>query len=173
VSVHRASAEELPFADDAFDVTLAQLVVHFMTDPVAGLREMRRVTRPDGIVAASVWDLAGGRAPLSAFWSAAHELDPDVLDESRMAGAREGHLAELMMTAGLHDIEQTTLTISHHHSGFDDWWEPYTRGVGPAGGYVARLDDAHRTALRELCRERMPDGPFTLTAVAWAARGSA
>src|ERR687898_491791 len=82
VSVQRAAAEQLPFGDEEFDATLAQLVVHFMADPVAGLREMARVTRNDGVVAACVWDHAGGTGPLSVFWEAARELDPGVHDES-------------------------------------------------------------------------------------------
>lgn len=79
----RAAAEQLPFGDQAFDASLAQLVVHFMADPVVGLREMVRVTRKHGVVAACVWDHAGGQAPLSLFWEAARELDPDVVDESQ------------------------------------------------------------------------------------------
>src|SRR5438477_6763974 len=96
VKVDRAAAEHLPFEDRLFDAALAQLVVHFMTDPVAGLREMARVTRHHGVVAACVWDHAGGRGPLSLVWDAARELDSDVDDESRLAGARQGHLAELL-----------------------------------------------------------------------------
>src|SRR3954470_6558179 len=95
VQVMRAQAEDLPFEEGCFDATLAQLVVHFMDDPVAGLREMARVTRPGGVVAASVWDMAGARAPLTPFWRGARELEPGVDDESRLAGVREGHLAEL------------------------------------------------------------------------------
>ena len=96
VDVQLASAEHLPFDDGVYDAALAQLVVHFMTDPVAGLREMARVTRPGGIVAVCVWDHAGERTPLAAFWQAARELDPGVHDESDLAGAREGHLGELL-----------------------------------------------------------------------------
>ena len=173
VRVVRASAEELPFEEGEFDAAIAQLVVHHMADPVAGLTQMRRVTRRGGTVAACVWDLAGGQAPLSAFWRAAHELDPGVADESALPGAREGHLVELFEAAGLRDVEPATMTVSLEHATFDDWWEPYRGGVGPAGSYVARLDDAHRDALRERCRELLPDPPFTLTSRAWAARGTA
>ena len=91
----------MPFADAVFDAALAQLVVHFMADPVAGLREMGRVTRPGGVVAACVWDHAGGRGPLSGFWRAVLELDPRADDESGLAGVREGHLAQLFAEAGL------------------------------------------------------------------------
>jgi len=171
VDVRLAAAEALPFPDDAFDGALAQLVVHFMRDPVAGLREMARVTRPGGVVAASVWDFAGDRAPLSLFWSVAHEQDPDVVDESHLNGAREGHLVELFGAAGVRDIEGAELSLTLEHASFDEWWAPYLGGVGPAGGYVAKLDAAHRDALRDRLRARLPDGPFTLTSTAWAARG--
>ena len=171
VSVQRAAAEELPFSDDEFDAALAQLVVHFMADPVVGLGEMARVTRKDGVVAACVWDLAGGGAPISLFWEAAHELDPDVEDESQLAGAREGHLGQLFEAAGLHDIEEDVLSITVEHASFEDWWEPFTLGVGPAGSYADGLDPERQVQLRELCRELAPAAPFVLTVRAWAARG--
>ena len=171
VRVERAAAEQLPFDDREFDASLAQLVVHFMTDPVAGLREMRRVTRELGVVAACVWDHAGGQGPLSVFWEAAHELDPDVMDESRLAGAREGHLAELFQAVGLRDVEDGVLTVSVEHPSFEEWWEPFTLGVGPAGGYAAGLDATRQEQLRDRCRDFLPSAPFTLSARAWAARG--
>jgi SAM-dependent methyltransferase len=171
VSVQRAAAEELPFEDRAFDAALAQLVVHFMADPVAGLREMARVTREDGVVAACVWDHAGGRGPLSVFWQAARDLDPHVDDESHLAGAREGHLGQLLQEAGLREIEESALSVSVEHPTFEEWWEPFTLGVGPAGGYAAGLDTERQAKLRELCREMLPSPPFELTALAWAARG--
>src|SRR6476660_1452939 len=95
VDIRQAAAERLPFGGAAFDAALAQLVVHFMADPVAGLREMGRVTRAGGLVAASVWDHAGGGGPLATFWSAVRDLDPGARDEAALAGAREGHLAEI------------------------------------------------------------------------------
>jgi SAM-dependent methyltransferase len=173
VDVHHGSAEDLPFEDDRFDVALAQLVVHFMADPVRGLAEMRRVTRPGGTVAACVWDNAGGRGPSGLFWAAARELDPAAPDESQRAGVREGHLLELLASAGLESVEGATLTVRREHRDFDDWWQPYTMGVGPAGAYVQALDDVHRRALEALCRSRLPDGPFVLESIAWAARGTA
>jgi SAM-dependent methyltransferase len=171
VEVQLAAAEDLPYPDEAFDTTLAQLVVHFMTDPRAGLAEMTRVTRADGVVAACVWDLAGGRAPISVFWRAARELDPRADDESRLAGARAGHLSELFQAAGLRRVEETALEVSVDHESFDAWWEPFTLGVGPAGAYARALDEATLSALRERCRHLLPEAPFTLSAFAWAARG--
>jgi ubiquinone/menaquinone biosynthesis C-methylase UbiE len=173
VNVLQASAEQLPFLDQAFDAALAQLVVHFMSDPVAGLAEMARVTRSDGVVAACVWDHGGGQGPLSQFWQAAREIDPEVDDESQLAGAREGQLAELFEAAGLHEIQESVLSASLEHPSFEEWWEPFTGGVGPAGSYVAGLDAERQAELRERCRTLLPIAPFVLTARAWATRGLA
>jgi SAM-dependent methyltransferase len=173
VSVQQASAEQLPFPDEAFDAALAQLVVHFMSDPAAGVTEMRRVTRQDGVVAACVWDHAGGQGPLSPLWEAARELDSQVQDESRLVGAREGDLAQLFESAGLREVEETALSVSVGHPSFEEWWEPFTFGIGPAGAYVAGLDSERRAQLREHCREALPDAPFVLAARAWTARGLA
>ena len=171
VDVRLAPAETLPFADATFDAALAQLVVHFMTDPVAGLGELARVSRSGGTVAACVWDLAGGRAPLSPFWRAARELNPRARDESDLAGAREGHLAEIFAAAGVVDLEADTLEVRVEHPSFEDWWEPFTLGVGPAGAYAGELAPDELQALRERCRELLPGSPFTLTVHAWAVRG--
>jgi hypothetical protein len=142
-----------------------------MADPVAGLREMGRVTREHGVVAACVWDHGGGKGPLSTFWEAARELNPEAKDESKLAGSGEGQLTELFRAAGLHDVEETALPVSVEHPSFEEWWEPYTLGVGPAGGYAAGLDSERQAKLRERCREKLPDAPFVLTSRAWAARG--
>ena len=173
VQVLRASAEELPFPDRTFDASIAQLVVHFMSDPVAGLAEMGRVTRRDGVVAACVWDHGGRQGPLNRFWDAARLLDPEVVDESTLAGTREGHLGELFEAAGLREIEETSLSASLEHLSFDAWWEPFTRGVGPAGSYLASLGAERQAELREACRAMLPTAPFVLPARAWAARGLA
>lgn len=173
VDVRLAAAEQLPFADRTFDASLAQLVVHFMSDPVAGLTEMARVTRRDGVVAACVWDHAGDQGPLSLFWEAARTIDPQVHDESRLAGVREGHLAQLFEDAGLRAVERAVLTAGLAHPSFDEWWEPFTHGVGPAGAFVASLDAEAQAELRRRCRDRIPSEPFVVTARAWAARGLA
>ena len=170
VTVRQAAAEALPFEDQEFEAALAQLVVHFMKDPVGGLREMARVTAPGGVVAASVWDHGGGQGPLSPYWEAVHELDDSVDDESQLAGAREGHLTELFRTVGLDGIDEDGLWVEVEHATFDEWWEPYTLGVGPAGAYVVSLDPEEQDRLRELCRKRLPDAPFVVKARAWAAR---
>jgi SAM-dependent methyltransferase len=167
--IGRSRAEQLPFRDNSFDVVMAQLVVHFMADPVAGLREMGRVTRPGGTAAACVWDHAGSRGPLALFWRAARELDPSARDESGRAGVREGHLAELFAQAGLGRARAAALTVSVRYASFEQWWEPFTLGVGPAGAYVRSLTEEHRTVLREHCRYVLTGGPVEVSACAWAA----
>jgi SAM-dependent methyltransferase len=173
VDVQCAAAEQLPFEDDRFDICVAQLVVHFMADPVAGLVEMARVTRTDGLVAACVWDHAGGGGPLSLFWRAVADLDPLARDESALAGAREGHLAQLFQEAGLRQVESSVLTVRSQFATFEQWWEPFLLGVGPAGAYVAELTESRRAELRAKCTTLLPAAPFEISAAAWAAVGRA
>ena len=173
VDVRQAPAERIPFDDNTFDHTAAQLVLHFTKDPVVALTEMARVTRQGGWVSATVWDFADHRAPPSPFWRAVRRLDPSAVAEDHLAGARDGDLARYAVAAGLDDVEPMELGVTVHHPTFEQWWEPYTLGVGPAGDYVARLDYAARQELRDTCRSILPEAPFDVTAVAWAVRGRA
>lgn len=173
VDVRSASAERLPFDDDRFDLTLAQLVVHFMADPIAALREMLRVTKPSGLVAATVWDHADGGGPLTSFWDAVHRLDPDARGEGGLTGAAEGQLGALFREVGLRDVETPMLSVTVPFGTFEDWWAPFELGVGPAGAYVAALDDHGRSALRAQCADLLPTPPFRITASAWCAVGRA
>ena len=170
VDVLQASAERLPFPSETYDAVLAQLVVHFMSDPVAGITEMahRHLDR-----APAARDHGGGTGPLAAFWAAARELDPGVRDESDLPGVREGHLAELFAAAGLADVQSTAFLVTVEHPSFEEWWEPYTRSVGPAGAYLASLEPAAQSRLEARARARLGAGPFTVKAKAWAARGTA
>jgi len=170
IGVGRAHAERLPIASDAVDAALAQLVVHFMSDPVLGLREMSRVTRQGGVVAACVWDFAEGGGPLSLFWEAARDVDPRAPGEVSRPGTRRGDLVQLLGAAGMGDVEETALSVEVTHDSFVDWWDPFTLGVGPVGVYVSGLDSMRREQLREHCQTLLPSPPFTATAVAWAAR---
>jgi SAM-dependent methyltransferase len=173
VEVLQGAAESIPVADGAVDAALAQLVVHFMTDPVAGLREMARVTVPGGVVAVSVWDVSGGRAPMSHFLRAVRGTGAGAPETPGQQGTREGQLPEVATAAGLRAVESGELTVEVHYDTFEEWWEPYTLGVGLAGDHVAGLDDAGREALRERCREVLPAAPFDISATAWCARGRA
>jgi len=135
------------------------------------LAEMARVTREGGVVAACVWDHAGGQTPLAPLWAVVNDLDPDAADESGLAGGHEGRLTKLFTKAGLRDLQETALPVTVEHATFEDWWEPFTLGVGPAGGYVTSLEPERQTALRKRCNEVLGPGPFTIESRAWSARG--
>lgn len=171
IDVRLGAAERLPYSDDSFDLAMAQLVVHFMTDPVAALVEMARVVRPGGAVAACVWDHAGDRGPLSNFWQAARILDPNVVDESALPGTREGHLVELFKQAGMRDHVAGSLTVHLDFDTFEEWWHPFTLGVGPVGSYVAALDPEARERLRATYAGMFPEVPFGIDATAWTVVG--
>jgi SAM-dependent methyltransferase len=177
VEVRVGAAEALPFEDGSFDAALTQLVVNFMSDAEAGVCELARVTRPDGVVASCVWDYGGGMTLLRAFWDAAREVEPErgaAADEaSVMRWCREGELAELWHAAGLRNVRLGVLDASARYADFEDLWAPFPTGVAPSGAFCASLDDAGRTALHDAYRRRLGlgDGPFELTARAWAVAG--
>lgn len=173
VDVQQGAAESLPYGDGSFDLAGACLVVHFMRDPVAGITEMKRVTREGGWVAATVWDLAGRREPMAPVWSGLDAVDPGHPGEGTLPGGARGQLVEFMEAAGLTDVEGTELAVTVTHPSFEEWWEPYLHAVGPVGEVIAALDPARREQLRATCRERLGAGPFEITAVAFAARGRA
>jgi SAM-dependent methyltransferase len=179
VDVAVAGAEALPFADGVFDSVLSQLVVNFVADAEAGVREMARVTRPGGIVASCVWDYAGEMTLLRAFWDAAREVDPDraaAVDEGVvMRWCADGELAELWRAAGLRDVRFGPLVVSATYTDFEDLWSPLPTGVAPAGAFCASLEADRRAALHDAYRRRLAvgDGPFELTARAWAVAGVA
>ena len=172
--VQVGSAESLPWAADSFDAALAQLVVNFMSDADASIAEMRRVVRPGGILAACTWDYSGGMTMLRTFWDAALSLDSGTPDEGRTMRYNDPDaLRELWLGAGLEAVETDALVVEASYQNFDDYWVPFTAGVGPAGAYTSSLDPDRRAALREECRRRLgdPDGAFTLSAKAWAVKG--
>ena len=173
-----AAAESLPFADGAFDAALSQMVVNFMGDAEAGVREMVRVTRPGGVVGSCVWDYAGEMTLLRAFWDAAREIDPEhaaAADEGVvMPWCGEGELAELWRIAGLREVRFGPLVVEASYAGFEDLWSPLPTGVGPSGAFCKSLDRDRRAALRDAYRRRLRvgDAPFELTARAWAVAGT-
>jgi ubiquinone/menaquinone biosynthesis C-methylase UbiE len=171
--VREGVAEELPWGGGEFDAALSCLVLGFMRDPDRGLREMARVTRPGGTVAACMWDVpGGGMTMLRVFWDAARQLQPSLAGERRMAGTVEGDLVARFQRAGLGDVEGRALIARAEYAGFDDFWEPFTFQVGPAGQHLASLSANEQERLREECRKKLPDGPFWLEARAWCARGT-
>lgn len=173
VDVRQGGAESLPYDDDTFDVAAACLVVHFMSDPVGGLAEMKRVTRDGGWVGATVWDLAGSRAPMAPLWEAVAEVAPEHPDESDFQGGSRASLVGVLEGAALRDIETVELAVTVTHPSFEEWWDPYQHGVGPAGQAIAAFDPERRVQLERVLRRNLGEGPFDLTAVAYAARGRA
>jgi SAM-dependent methyltransferase len=175
--VRVAAAEELPFEDHTFDATLSQLVVNFLDDAPRGLLEMRRVTRPDGVVAGCTWDYADGMTMLRGFWDSVRALDPEGggADEGlTMRYADPETLGELWRGAGLRDVDVSELLAEASYKGFDDLWEPFLAGIGPAGAHAASLDADDQRRLRDEFHRRLgsPAGHFTLAARAWCAVGS-
>ena len=176
VRVELGPAESLPFEDAAFNYALAQLVVNFMADAPASVREMGRVTRPGGTVAAAVWDYAGEMTFLRRFWDAAVAVDPAAVDRDEgrcMPYCRPDELAKLWTAAGLDDVEVSPVVISAAYRDFEDLWEPLERGVGPSGAYAVSLPAQRQAAVKEELRRRLgvAEGPFELTARAWVATG--
>jgi ubiquinone/menaquinone biosynthesis C-methylase UbiE len=171
-----AGAEQLPFADGAFDAVLSQLVLNFMSDTKQGVDEMKRVTRPGGTVASCVWDYAGQMTLLRAYWEAAREVEPERAadaDEAVMHWCSPAELTELWSSAGLEDVRTAPLIARAAYDSFEDLWDPLPTGVGPAGAFCKSLDDAGRAALHDRFRRRLGvgDEPFELTARAWAVAG--
>jgi SAM-dependent methyltransferase len=170
--VRLARAEALPFDDDRFDLAVAQLVLHFVSDPEAAAAEMRRVVRPAGVVAACMWDFADEMEMLRHFWDAALAIDPDAPDEARtLRFGSEGEIVELFEAAGFVDAVETTLRVSSEYADFDELWSGFLAGIGPAGSYCVSLNDRDRAALRDELFERVgaPTGGFGLGASARSA----
>ena len=171
-------AQALEFPDAAFDKTLSLLVMNFIPDPARALREMVRVTRPGGVVAAAVWDYGDGMEMLRVFWDEAVALDPAIAarDERNMPLCKPGELAALWQDQELVRVEEQPIAIELEFASFDDYWRPFLGGQGPAGAYAAALDEPRRAALEARLRNRVlggrSDGPFTLQARAWAVKGA-
>jgi SAM-dependent methyltransferase len=172
--VRPGRAESIPFETDRFDHAMAQLVLHFVSEPERAAREMARVVRPGGAVSACVWDFDGGMEMLRGFWDAALAIDPGAPDEARtLRFGRPGEIAELFATVGITDIVESTLHVSSTYSSFEELWAGFLGGVGPAGAYCVGLAGEDRRRLRDelLRRFGSPVGAFSLAAVARCAVG--
>jgi len=171
-------AQQLRFADGTFDRALSLLVVNFIPDPARAVKEMVRVTKPGGLVAAAVWDYADGMQMLRVFWDEAIAFDPAIEphDEGHMPLCRPGELAALWTQQGLENVEEAPLTATLHFASFDDYWAPFLLGQGPAGAYVARLPRERQQALEQRLRKRLlgdgPDHPIDLEGRVWAVKGT-
>lgn len=174
VDVRAGRAEAIPFDDDRFDIALAQLVLHFVSDPMVAGVELRRVVRPGGIVGACVWDFEGGMEMLRLFWDAAVDADSAAPDEARtMRFGRDGEIADWLGDAGLDEVAETKLVVTSMYTGFDELWSGFLAGVGPAGSYCVSLPADQQEAVRQGMFDRLgaPDGELILTATAQSAHG--
>ena len=176
-SFETGDAQALRFQDKTFDQTMALLVMNFIPDHNKAIGEMRRVTRPQGVVSACVWDYNEGMQMLRFFWDEAVAFDPAIepKDERHMKLSREGQLGELWKRVGLVNIQEKPLSIDQAYQSFDDYWGSFLRGAGPGGAYVVSLSDKSRQELETRMRKRLlgnrEDGPFVLKARAWCVRG--
>jgi ubiquinone/menaquinone biosynthesis C-methylase UbiE len=174
VDVRVGRAEEIPFDDAVFDCAMSQLVLHFVSDADQALRELRRVVRPGGTIAACVWDFEDEMEMLRHFWDAAVEVEATAPGEGRLLRlGRRGELAELFRSAGLEGVVETTLEVATTYRDFDELWAGFLAGIGPAGSFCVSLTDAQRDVLRQELFRRVgePDGPFTLGATARCVTG--
>lgn len=174
VQVEAGRAEQIPFDSGRFDHAMAQLVLHFVSEPDRAAAEMMRVARGGGTVSACVWDFAEEMEMLRCFWDAALEVDPDAPDEARtLRFGRLGEITELFEAAGLDAVDETTLRVHSTYEGFEELWQGFLAGVGPAGAFCVSLDEVGRGRLREAMYRRLgsPTGSFSLSAVARCAVG--
>ena len=173
VDVREGAAEELPVDDAEFDRAVAQLVMHFVSDPGRSAAEMRRAVRPGGLVGVCVWHGAEEMGLIHAVSQARAAVEPPTSEPEPRAFGAEGELEALLAAAGLADVEEAALSVTAHYPGFEELWGSLLEGIGPAGSFVVALDDDAREVYREALFDLVgrPDGDFTLSAIARAARG--
>ena len=164
-------AQGLPLPDGAVDASFACLVLNFVPDSARAVAEMRRVTRPGGIVAACVWDYGGGMGMLRELWDAAASLHLDAgdLDERRMPLGQRHALARLLGDAGLEVVTDGEVVVKARFSSFDDYWDPFLGGQGSGGRFVTSLPEASRARLRDELHRRLGNSAFELPLRAWVA----
>jgi SAM-dependent methyltransferase len=170
--VHVGGAESLPWPDDTYDTSLSSLVIGFMADPVQGLREMARVTRPGGAIAVCFWDIPRHQM-LSLGHRVVHAVRADSPLDFTAVGTARGDIARVMREAGIAVETEGELAVEAAYAGFDDLWSSITGGAGPLIDALALLTDEERALARDAARAELPDGPFRLSAVAWYAVGRA
>lgn len=178
VVLTRGTATEIPLDTSSVDVVVSGLVLNFVSDQQAALNEMARVARKGGIIAAYVWDYAGKMELIRLFWETATQLDPGAarLDEGiRFPLCNPKALRALFANLGMSGIEVAAIDIQTTFASFDDYWQPFLGGQGPAPAYVMALDLDARARLQDLLRKRIPvqtDGTISLVARAWGIRAN-
>lgn len=177
----RGDAQDLPFADSRFDAALGLLILQQMPDPLRMAREMGRVTRPGSTVATALWNFQTGMPMFSIFWDAVAKVDAAASEARRankprpLVGTSEDSLAELWRAAGLEGVTAATIQVGRDYAGLEDFWLPFLSNATPSSSVASKLDETTQAALKEEIRTRLfgdrPDGPFSLTAGAFAVRG--
>ncbi len=171
-------AQSLTLEAQSIDVAVSGLMLNFVPEPKAVLSELLKVTRPGGAIGIFVWDYARGMQMLRTFFDAAIALNPaahEVDEGERFWVCREGNLEALVREAGLQQVEAASIEINTVFASFEDYWQPFLGGVGPAPAYTLSLNPAERQALQDRLRQTLPtadDGSITLTAAAWAVQGT-
>ncbi len=176
ISLDVGDARSLPYGDNAFDRAYSMLVLHFIPEAAKAVSEMCRVVRPGETVTAAVWDNYGGQQFTRMLWDVATALDPTVVPPFFRPLNGPGEMAAVWRELGLLDVEQTSLVIRMEFADFDDYWVSFTNGEGAHSQYVTKLTGAARDTLKSNLRRAFtgnrPDGPRSMTAVAWACRGT-
>lgn len=171
------TAAAIPLADASVDRAVSGLMLNFVPEPQAALREMARVTATGGTVAIYVWDYARKMELIRRYWDAAAQVDPATAalnQVERFPLCDPDALAAALAASGLADAEVSAIDINMHFVDFDDYWHPFLGGQGPAPAHAMSLDETTRERLREQIRGFLPvnrDGSIDLAARAWAARG--
>ena len=174
VTIKPGAAESLPFEDDAFNLASAQLVLHFVADPLKSVEEMKRVTKPGGYVSASVWDMTGGMGLFRAFGQAGSVVVPGERSFHPAKFGKPGEIVELFEQAGLDSVREDLLTVDVGYEHYDDLWSSLLEAAGPTLAFISQLSPDQRLQMREVLFDCIgqPNGPFTITASAWSAIGT-
>jgi ubiquinone/menaquinone biosynthesis C-methylase UbiE len=180
INFQRGDAQQLQFKDAEFDRALSMLVLHFVSDPERAVSEMRRVVRPGGVSAATVWDNFGGQPSIRLFWDTVAAIEPSAV-ERRSAGllrpmTRAGELRSAFAKAGFAEVTETTLIVRMDFANFEDYWNPMLTGQGSHAEFLAKLPEPTRQRVESSLRSGylcgQTDGPRSFVSVAWAVRGT-
>jgi SAM-dependent methyltransferase len=171
------SASVIPKPNEMFDIVVSGLALNFFPDLPQAFLEMKRVLKPKGTIAVYVWDYAGRMDFLRLFWDAASQINPNAhkLDEGiRFPICNPDNLRNAFQQAGLSEIATTQLDINTVFKNFEDYWNPFLGGQGPAPSYLASLPPHQQEELKTILHKKLhidQDGPIKLLARAIAVRG--
>ena len=179
VTVAEGDACAIDCPDASFDRALSQLVLQFVPEPARAVREMCRVVRPGGVVAAAIWASSSGYVHQRMLLDTAAMIDPAAAalraHTFTRPLTRRGELAALWAQAGLADVREDAVTIWMEFADFADYWAPLVAGEGTMGRYVSALAPGPLAVLeghmRAAYESGAPDGPRSFAATALVCRG--